>query len=194
MTIAGQRLTLDEFLRLPEQEPPLEYLAGAIRPKLSPNYRHSRLEAELARRFEGAGSLDDPLMAFPEARVTIGGLSHVPDVVAIRTSRVQLDDNGEVMLYTTAAPDLAVEIVSPGQGREGQDERCRWYVANGVLAAVRVDPERRTVRVFRPTGQPPDLQGTDVVDLDDVAPGLRFSVDELFAALRPRRSAPQMQE
>jgi Uma2 family endonuclease len=118
----------------------------------------------------------------------------VPDVVAIRTSRVQLDDHGEVMLYTTAAPDLAVEIVSPGQGREGQDERCRWYVANGVLAAVRVDPERRTVRVFRATGQPPDLQGTDVVDLDDVAPGLRFSVDELFAALRPRRSAPQMQE
>jgi Uma2 family endonuclease len=52
-----------------------------------------------------------------------------------------------------------------------------------------VDSERRTVRVFRATGETADLQGPDVVDLDDVAPGLRFSVDDLFAALRPRRPA-----
>jgi Uma2 family endonuclease len=189
MTIAGQRLTLDEFLRLPEAEPPLEYLAGEIRPKMSPNYRHGRLEIELARHFEGAGSPDDPLMAFAEVRVTFGGLSHIPDVVAIRTSRVQLDDDGYVAAYSTIVPDLAVEIVSPGQNRGGQDDRCRWYAANGVLAALRVDPRQRTVRVFRPTGETADLQGADVVDLDDAAPGLRFTVDELFAALRPRRPA-----
>ncbi len=187
MTIAGQRLTLDEFLRLPEEEPPLEYLDGEIRPKMSPNYQHARLETELARRFDGAGSPDDSLMAFTEARVIFGGLSHVPDVVAIRASRVQLNDNGDVAPSSTVVPDLVVEIVSPGQSREGQDERCRWYVANGVLAALRVDPERRTVRVFRASGETADLQGADVVDLDDAAPGLRFTVDDLFAALRPPR-------
>jgi Uma2 family endonuclease len=188
MTIAGQRLTLDEFLRLPEEEPPLEYLDGEIRPKVpsGDSYR-GRLMVDLAQRFDAAGAVDDPLMVFLSVRVTFGGLSHIPDVIAMRTSRVQLDDDGEVMLYPTIPPDIAVEVVSPGQSREGQDERCRWYVRNGVLAAVRVDPERRTVRVFRATGETADLQGADVVDLDDVAPGLRFTVDDLFAALRPRR-------
>jgi Uma2 family endonuclease len=188
MTIAGQRLTLDEFLRLPEEEPPLEYLDGEIRPKVPSGSSHcGRLIGELARHLDCDGSPADPLMAFVEVRVTFGGLSHIPDVIAVRTSRVQLANDGYVAEYFTIAPDLAVEVVSPGQSREGQDERCRWYVQNGVLAAVRVDPERRTVRVFRATGETADRQGTDIVDLDDVAPGLRFGVGELFAALRPRR-------
>ena len=187
MAITGHQLTLDEFLALPEEKPALEYVDGVMRQKISPNNRHGRFEGELFRRFDGAGSPDDPLVAFVEVRVTFAGRSTVPDVVAIRSSRVQLDADGYVVEYTTIAPDLVVEIVSPGQSRTEQDDRCRWFVQHGVLTALRVDPQRRTVRVFRVAGESGDLRGDAVIDLGDVAPGLRFTVDEIFAVLRPRR-------
>jgi Uma2 family endonuclease len=189
MTVSGQRLTLDEFLRLPEEEPPLEYLDGEIRQTMSPTSRHGRYEGDLFRRFDGAGAPDDPLVAFIEVRVTFGGRSTIPDVMAIRASRVQLAADGYVVEYTTVAPDLAVEIVSPGQNRADQDDRCRWLVRNGVVAALRVDPQRHTARVFKATGEIGDLRGDDVIHLEDVAAGLRFTVNDLFAVLRPRRPA-----
>jgi Uma2 family endonuclease len=186
MAITGQRLTLDEFLALPEEKPYLEYVDGVVRQKMSPTNRHGRFEGELFRRFDGAGDRSDPLVAFVEVRVTFAGRSTVPDVVAMRSSRVQVDADGYVVDYTTVPPDLVVEIASPGQSRADQDERCRWFIRNGVVA-LRVDPQRQTVRVFRAASESGELIGSDVIDLEDVAPGLRFTVDEVFAVLRPRR-------
>jgi len=189
MTISGQRLTLEEFLELPEEKPALEFVDGEITAKMSPNMRHSRLEVWLAMRIELAGSGLDPLLSFTEARVIFGGRSYVPDAVVYRTSRAPVDADGEFVEYSRVPPDVAVEVTSPGQSIEDQDDRCRWYVANGVTVALRVHPRTRVVRVFRASGESDDLHGDDVIDLEDVATGLRFTVNELFGALRPRPAA-----
>lgn len=42
-----QRLTLEEFLKLPETKPVSEYINGKIIPKSMPKGRHSRLEGKL---------------------------------------------------------------------------------------------------------------------------------------------------
>ena len=186
MTISGQRLTLEEFLALPEEKPALEFADGEITAKMSPNMRHGRLEAWIAMRLELGSSGPDPLISFPETRVIFGGRSYVPDVVVYKASRAPVDDDGEFVEYSRVPPDVAVEITSPGQSIEDQDDRCRWYVANGVTVALRVHPRTRVIRVFRASGESGDLHGEDIVDLEDVAPGLRFTVDELFGALRPR--------
>jgi Uma2 family endonuclease len=52
--------------------------------------------------------------------------------------------------HLTTPPDIAVEILSPGQSRTRLMARRRWYVANGVRLAVFADPRRRVVRLFRP--------------------------------------------
>jgi Uma2 family endonuclease len=192
MAVTGHTLTLEEFLALPEERPALEYTDGRIEAKMSPNAWHGRLESYLTIRLELGSTGPDPLIAFTETRVTFAGRSWVPDLVAYRTSRAPMDADGRFPDDLTVAPDIAIEVTSPGQSIEAQDDRCRWLASNGVVAALRVHPRTEVVRVFRADSESGELRGSDVIDLEDIAPGLRFTVDELFSGLRhprPQRDA-----
>jgi Uma2 family endonuclease len=83
-------------------------------------------------------------------------------------------------------PDLAVEIISPGQTLRDQENRCRWYVANGVPISLLIHPRRRTVTCFRPSVEPETLRGDDRIALDEVLPGFQLTVAQLFDALNFR--------
>lgn len=184
MAVSGHTLTLEEFLALPEEKPALEYTDGRIEAKMSPNAWHGRLEMSIGIRLEIGSTGPDPLISFNETRVTFAGRSWVPDVVAYRTSRAPMDSNGKFPNDLTVPPDVAIEVTSPGQSIEAQDDRCRWLAEHGVTAALRFNPRTEVVRVFRAGSESGELRGSDVVDLEDIAPGLRFTVDELFGGLR----------
>jgi Uma2 family endonuclease len=181
MAVTGRHLTLDEFLLLPEEKPALEYADGKVTRKVSPQARHGTLQFWMAGRLHVPGRF----AAMTETRVTFAGRSYVPDVITVAVDRLPLDARGEVQDELSFAPDVAVEIRSPGQSLREQVAKCRWYVANGVRVAPLVDPIARNVRLFRPGGEQGPLVGDDVIDLSDVIPGRRFAVAELFAALRP---------
>ena len=193
MAVTGHTLTLEEFLALPEEKPALEYTDGRIEAKMSPNAWHGRLESSLVIRLEVGSTGPDPLIAFTETRVTFAGRSWVPDLVAYRTSRAPVDPNEKFLDDLTVPPDVAIKVTSPGQSIEAQDDRCRWLAQNGVAAALRLNPRTEVVRVFRADGESGELRGSDIIDLEDIAPGLRFAVDELFSALR-RRPTPQQDD
>ena len=183
MAIASQRLTLETFLRLPEQEPPLEFWHGEVTQKVPPMGPHGALQSgivDLIGRALGAGR---PFRVFTETRITFTGVSTVPDFVVYRRERIPRDSQGQLADDTTVPPDIAVEIVSPGQSRTRLLARCRWYVANGVRLAVFADPRRRVVRLFRPSSESSDHRGSDLLDLSDVLPGFGLTVDEFFAPL-----------
>ena len=182
MTITGRRLTLDEFLALPEEKPALEYADGEVIQKVSPKARHGMLQFVLASTLTRPGVS----RAFTETRTTYAGRSFVPDVIAFPWDRIPEDEQGEIPDDITVPPDVAVEIRSPGQSLRDQVERCRWYVANGMRVSLLVDPLRRVIEIFRPDGESGPLAGDEVVDLRNVIPSCAFSVEELFAALRAR--------
>jgi Uma2 family endonuclease len=184
MVTARRPLSLDEFLRLPEEEPPLEYSGGEVTQKVSPMQRHSVLQAELMQRFMQAASPDRTVLVLPELRVTFAGSSRVPDIAVFVRDRVAVDDAGEVVDQVTEPPDLAVEIVSPGQSATALVRRCVWYVANGVRIALLVDPEDRSVLVFRDGESPLVLRDNDLIEVSEVLAAFRVTVAELFASLR----------
>jgi Uma2 family endonuclease len=170
MAIASQRLTLEAFLRLPEQEPPLEYWHGEVTQKMPPVGPHGALQYGLGRRIDDDRRLRQLFRIFTETRVIFTGVSTVPDLVVYRRERIPRDPRGEVAEYFTTPPDLAVEIVSPGQSRTRLLARCWWYVANGARLAIFADPRRRIVRLFRPGAESGDQRGSDLLDLGDVLP------------------------
>jgi Uma2 family endonuclease len=183
MAIARQRLTLEEFLRLPEEEPALEYWHGEVTQKVSPKGPHGALQFGFGHRIENFTLPRRLARAFTETRVVLAGVSTVPDLVVYRWERIPRDADGQIAEDFTTPPDIAVEILSPGQSRPKVIERCRWYVENGVLLAIFADPRRRTVRLFRPGGDSGDRRGTDQLDLSDVIPGFVLTVDDFFAPL-----------
>ncbi|MEA2640142.1 MAG: hypothetical protein QOF51_1536 [Chloroflexota bacterium] len=185
MATIQERLTLEAFLELPEEEPALEYEYGEVTQKVPPQFHHARLQLTLASLMEQASQGDRRTMAFTELRTTFGGFSRVPDVAVYRWERIPRDPSGEIADgQSTEPPDIAVEIVSPDQSATAQLRCCLEYVAAGVAIALLVDPHDRSVVIVRPNDRVRVVRGEERIDLDDVLPGFQLTVQQLFDSLR----------
>jgi Uma2 family endonuclease len=184
MAITQTELTIEEFLKLPEEEPALEYAGGRVTQKMSPKARHGRLEYCLARLFGDFAEPPRLAVVFIETRFTFGAASFVPDVAVVRWNRVPRDAEGWPEDDLMLAPDIAVEIASPGQTRADLIERCRWFVENDVGISLLVEPRDRSVSRVQRGEDPRVLRGDDRIDLDSVLPGFELTPRELFDSLR----------
>lgn len=180
----GQRMTLDEFLKLPHVQPHLEYTDGVVSQKMSPRPTHGSLEFLLATMFGQIGSPRRLGMAFVETRFVTPGWAPVPDVSYYRRERIKWQGRRPPADFFES-PDIAVEIVLPDQSVTELIKKCLRYVALGSEIVLLIDPDPETVLVFR-AGQPLLLlQGDDRIDLDDVLPGFDLTVAAMFDALAP---------
>ena len=78
------------------------------------------------------------------------------------------------------APDLAVEIVSLTDLYEGIYRKVMEYFAAGVRQVWLISPQRRTVAVHHSPTQVRILSDDDELTGDDLAPGFRCRVGDLF--------------
>jgi Uma2 family endonuclease len=184
MALTQQRIRLDEFLKLPEEKPALEYMDGVVIQKVSPKTRHSALQFELAERINGFARPRRLARAFTELRATFSGASPVPDISVLRWDSVPYDDKGILVDDITEAPAVAIEIVSPDQSVNALIQRCLWYVSHGVEIALLIDPDDESIVAFRHGQEPRVLRGPDRIDLDEVLPGFGLTAGELFNSLR----------
>ncbi|MEX1157606.1 MAG: Uma2 family endonuclease [Thermomicrobiales bacterium] len=177
-------MTLEDFLALPEEKPALEFEDGVVSQKVSPMGKHSRLQFNFADRVNREAEPSKLAMAFPELRASHGGNSYVPDVSVYRWDRIPIDDTGEIANRFLLAPDVAVEIVSPGQSVTALVRRCLRHVENGAGIALLIDPADESVLSFRPGQMPAVLREDDTIDLGDVLPDFNLTVQDLFDSLR----------
>jgi Uma2 family endonuclease len=185
MVATPQPMTLEQFLRLPEKKPPLEHEDGEVTRKVSPKTRHVVVQKWLVEQVDRNLGRRKVAMAFPELRVTFGGQSLVPDISVFGWARLPRTPAGEWIDDVYQPPDLVVEVVSPGQSVSRLVRRCLWYVANGVHAALLVDPDDRSVLLFRPDAVPLPIRGDEKIELGDLLPGFELRADQLFAVLGP---------
>jgi Uma2 family endonuclease len=178
-------MTLEEFLALPDEKPALELEPdGMVIQKMSPKGRHSRLQSWFLQLINSFAESRRLALAFPELRDIFGSAAYVPDVSVYVWDRIPRDQSGEVQDNFTEPPDIAIEIVSPGQSVNSVVRRSVWYVDNGVRVALVVDAEDRSVLVFR-AGQPPtSARGADAIDVADMLPGFYLTADDVFTSLK----------
>jgi Uma2 family endonuclease len=184
MAISERTMTLDEFLRLPEEKPSLEYIDRVVTQKGSPKSDHGWCQGQLAAWCNEIGVPAKLAAAFTETRATFGTWSPVPDVVVYRWDRIPRRPDGRPEPDLFVPPDIAIEIASPGQGRRQLFERCQWFVEHGVEITLLVETNRETITVFRAGQEPRTYRGDERVDLDSVLPGLELTPRRLFDSLR----------
>jgi Uma2 family endonuclease len=102
-----------------------------------------------------------------------------PDVSFVRRERIP--QSGRPTAFYPGAPDLAVEVVSPGDTKKEVAGKVEARLAAGSGAVWVINPKRRTVIVYRPRGEALTLTETDELDGQDVVPGFRCRVHEIFA-------------
>ncbi len=101
-----------------------------------------------------------------------------PDVSFVRYGRFANEEipSGHAQL----APDLAVEVISPNDLCEEVEKKIGEYIRAGVRLIWIVSPENRTVLVHHPDGLARRLVETDELQGEDVLPGFRCLVGDLF--------------
>jgi Uma2 family endonuclease len=152
--------TLEQFLRLPETKPALEFQCGRITQKVSPSTDHAALQKHLLALLDAIGVGQ----AFPELRTVLPQASKVPDVAFFVTAELPISPAGRWLRYPEWAPTIAVEIASPDQDLAELREKCHFYVEQGSRLALLVLPETELVEVFVANTQPRICAGEAAID------------------------------
>jgi Uma2 family endonuclease len=86
--------------------------------------------------------------------------------------------------FLEGAPDLAVEVLSPGNTVEEIDEKIAEYFENGARLVWVISPTQHYILVYRSTQEPDRLlKSADSLDGEDVVPGFTLPVADLFQKL-----------
>lgn len=172
------RITLDEFLSREDDEPALEYACGEVIQKPMPNRLHSILERYLILVLAPFLQTTRLGEVFPEFHCIFGPpgreRAYVPDLVFVSAARLTSD------LYLRTAPDLAIEVLSPGQEMVRFLDKVQFYLLNGVRLVWVVDPDTGTIGMLAPGEEARTLKAGDTLDGNDALPGF-IAVDDIFA-------------
>lgn len=111
------------------------------------------------------------------------GNKRSPDIAFFAKERLQ----GMAVLpsgYLEGAPDLAVEVLSPGNTVEEIEDKLTEYFENGSRLVWVIHPTQHYVLVYR-SAQEPDrlLKGKDSLDGEEVIPGFSLAIADLFQKL-----------
>jgi Uma2 family endonuclease len=101
-----------------------------------------------------------------------------PDVAFVRRERIP--ESGITKKFWPGAPDLAVEVLSPGDSLEEVEEKVEDWLSAGTRAVWVVSPKRRGVTVYRSMTDVTRLSEADELDGGDVVQGFRCKVSEIF--------------
>jgi Uma2 family endonuclease len=177
MTVDTRPFTADELLRLPDDGDRYELVRGELR-KMSPaGSRHGVIAAELI------ASLGPFVRKHALGRVFTSETGFLigrnPDTVrapdcAFVTNERFVDTAG----FFPGPPDLAVEVMSPGDSSTEVGEKTLEWLRAGARVVIVVDPRTRTVAVHRSSGA---TIATEAIEVEDVVPGWRLPLADLFA-------------
>ncbi len=85
--------------------------------------------------------------------------------------------------FFPTAPDLAVEVISPGNTSEEISTKVEDYLSSGSRLVWIVYPKRKVVVVYRRNNTVSFLHETDELDGEDVIPNFRLSLEKIFGNL-----------
>jgi Uma2 family endonuclease len=166
----------------PQTKPATEFVLDQYVQKVSPRGRHAFAQAWFARAFYRfaeeagrgrSGTEWDFLLAPPGEKPK----QLVPDIAYVSYDRIAYEDDAAAEI-PRVAPNIAVEILSPGDRRDVRREKIRIYLAAGSELVLFVDPEQQAVTAFVRSGERRYLAHEIVTH--PAMPGLTFSPADIF--------------
>lgn len=173
-------LTADELLHVYIPDRRVELVKGVLVVRELPGLRHARVALDLAIRlgtYVRAAGLGRVYAEAGFKLATDPDTVRGPDLAFIGRDRLP---DPEPAGFPDFAPDLVVEVLSPGD-RAGEvlAKVADWLSAGTRLVWV-IDPARRAARVYRHDGTEAILGVDDTLDGEDVVAGFSCPVSEIL--------------
>ncbi|WP_341530682.1 Uma2 family endonuclease [Nostoc sp. UHCC 0302] len=176
--------SLAEFLKLPETEPASEYIDGRIYQKPMPQGKHSIIQTELSSTINQVGKSQKLALALTELRCTFEGRSLVPDIAVFEWSHIPTDEDGEIANRFDSYPDWTIEILSPDQSPNRVINKIIFCINQGTKLGWFIDPNDKSVMVFKPNKLPEVKYDTDILPVLDVLSDWQIQAADIFSWLK----------
>ena len=180
-TTSTALMTAEEFMNLPDNDLRHELINGELITMPPPGLPHGRMTLRLAASLmqfvldHELGEVYDysgfHLTVNPD---TVLG----PDIAFI--SKQRLEEVGQVEGYLLGPPDLAVEVLSPGDRPGKVNKKIALYSSSRTKQVWIVNQKHKTVTVYRSETDKTTFSESDNLEAQDLLPGFRLSLDWIF--------------
>jgi len=182
--IEPRLVTADELLRMPDDGVRKELVDGELRTMPPAGEEHGAIAGDILVdlghyvRTHRLGRIYTAETGFK--------LASDPDTVlapdASFVTRERIAQLGVGKGFRVGAPDLAVEVVSPGDSFGDTEVKVFKWLDAGCKMVVVVNPNRRAATVYRSRNDVLVLSENDAIDGGDVVPGWKLPLKEIFAS------------
>jgi Uma2 family endonuclease len=183
-TQLSSKLSLEEFLQLPETKPASEYVDGKIYQKPMAQGKHSRIQTRLSTAINQVSESQKLALALTELRCTFGGRSLVPDITVFEWSRIPIDENGEIANRFESYPDWTIEILSPDQYPNRVINKIIFCINQGTKLGWFIDNNDKSVMVFQPNQLPVVKYDNDKLPVLDILANWQIRAGDIFSWLK----------
>ena len=183
MTLKTRLMTAEDLERLPEDHMRHELVEGELRTMPPAGHTHGSVAHDIAL------SLGQHVKANQLGKVYAAETGFIlatdpdtvraPDVAFVTSGRLTLITRNEG--FFPGAPDLAAEVVSPGDLYSEVEEKVKSWLGSGARLVIVVDPKTKTVKVHRGLNDIQTLTQGDTLEGGEVVPGWTLSLNELFS-------------
>ena len=171
-------MTVEEFMNIDDEPNRHELIKGELLTMTPPKPLHGRIVTNLAVILGLYVKANRLGVVYSESGYH---LERGPDTVLgpamsfVSAQRVNQSDEQ----YYDGPPDLAIEVLSPGDRKSYIERKLALYLEAGARSVWLVNPRRRTVEVVSSPGDRRTFHETDELT-DDTVPGFRVKVSEIF--------------
>ncbi len=182
MTTTLQRSTASELYAMPDDGFRYELVKGELRRMSPAGTEHGAVVFNLSGLLAshlGANNLGQGFGAETGFKLASDpDTVRAADIAFVRRERIP--ETGIPDNFWETFPDLAVEVVSPGDRYAAVEEKVSDWLNAGVRAVRIVNPKQRSVAVYRSMRDVTHLSDADELDGGEVVPGFRCKVAEIF--------------
>jgi Uma2 family endonuclease len=172
--------TAEELFAYPDRDR-YELVRGALRVCEPPGGVHGRLATRLTYLLHAHVDRHDLGTVLVESGYVLRRRPDTvrgPDISFVSRARMTPEQVPEQFIPGT--PDLAIEILSPDDRAREIEEKLADYFEAGARLVWVVDPRRQSIVIHYPDRRSLLRTPSDVLDGEDVVPGFRCSVAEVF--------------
>jgi Uma2 family endonuclease len=111
------------------------------------------------------------------------GVLKYPDVAFFSWERLRKSPISRSTAAAKVGPDLAIEVLSPGNTKAEMDEKLRDYFTAKVRMVWYIDSRTKTAQAWRSLRRREEIPADGELDGGDVLPGFRLDLADLFASV-----------
>lgn len=175
--------TAEELLRLPTTGRRMELVKGKVYEMPPPGARHGNVAMQIGMLLNAYARANQLGRGFAAETGFI--LRRDPDTVrapdASFVARNRLPEGELPEGYLEVPPDLAVEVLSPGDARREVREKVEDWLGAGTRLVWVINPATRSATVYRSVDDFQELSEEESLDGGDVLPGFACQLGELFS-------------